>query len=92
MTHLSSNVDRNPGTPSENLVKDTNGRWLIGIWGKWLLWYWYHHWHNVIEMAMTHILLSEGEEGMQNRAEITILLFFLQLVLKYWILLRMNWW
>lgn len=33
---------------------DTNGRWLIGSWGKWLLWCWYHHRCNVIEMARTH--------------------------------------
>lgn len=40
--------------PLWKLRKDTNGRWLIGNWGKWLLWYWYHHWCNVIEMVMRH--------------------------------------
>lgn len=55
MTHLSSKMDRHPGTPSGGLAKDTNGRWLIGNWGKWLLWYWNHHWCNVIEMTMTYV-------------------------------------
>lgn len=37
----------------EGRQKDTNGRWLIGSWSKWLLWYWYHHRCNMIEIART---------------------------------------
>ena len=95
MTHLSSNMDWDPGSPSERPVKDTNGRWLIGNWGKWLLWYWYHHWCNVIEMAMTHnhilaayIILHEAEYWVQNRGESwknpRNCSFILVLVLTYW--------
>lgn len=99
MTHLSWNMDWNPsGSP----VKDTNGRWLIGNWGKWLLWYWYYHWCNVIEMAMKHnhipfsyIILREGEQEVQNMAEIMILFILSRYIagidiFYYCVLLRMD--
>lgn len=55
MTHLSSDMEQDPGTSSESSVKDSNGRWLIGNWGKWWQWYWYHNWCNGIETAMTYV-------------------------------------
>lgn len=44
--------------PLWKLRKDTNGRWLIDNWGNRLVWYWYHHWCNVIEMVMRHNRIS----------------------------------
>lgn len=64
MTHLSSKMDWDPGTPSESLRKDTNRRWLIGSSGQWLV-YLYHHWCNMIkleaELELFH-LCSWGEK------------------------------
>lgn len=59
--------------------KDTNGRWLIDNWSKWLLWYWYHHWRRAIDptaettlclqLNWPHVWLKKRKKGRKEEGK-----------------------